>query len=345
MVLPLVLVLALAILAAGCGGDNSTTQSTPTVPPPTTQVPTTSAPASTTPAAANTTTPAAPASTTAAETTPVTATPVVTTPAAVTTTPPETQSSAANDIITASLAANEKASTVKMAVDMEIGIETIGGDAPGKMALKITGTGASNLTEKKMQASLSMNMDIPQMGKVTIGAETYIIDGWTYTKIDSPMMGAQWSKKKLTDEEWKDQNDVNELMGSAKSSKLVGTEVVNGIACDVVEIVPDDAVIEKWLKTQVDAQTTGTDISSVDLSKKYTKFVVTDYIAKDSRRIVKESIDISFELTSADLPNSTSKFDKMVYSFTGASTYSDFDKPVTITLPAEAANASEMPGT
>lgn len=308
----LVSILALALLMTGCGGKEA--------PPATT---------STQPGGTN----------------PVTQTATATTsPAAV-----QPEDVDIPKLLEDALNATSNLTTFKMVMEYNMDTETIGGTEAGKMAMQATSDMQINIPEKKMAMIMTMTMDMemgaddPSQMPIDTTMEMYTVDGWAYTKINIPMMGDQWMKVKMTDEDFAEQSqigDMSQFLESAVDYEIVGSEVLNGVDCYIVKVTPEMNVMMDWAMSQ---QQTGStpELTEDDMDNAFKSFEVKAWIAKDSKLMMREMITMSMEIGSEAAGDN---FEKMIMNMSGKMDFYDHGKPITITLPPEALNAPEMPG-
>jgi hypothetical protein len=133
------------------------------------------------------------------------------------------------------------------------------------------------------------------------------------------------------------------LMQTALDSSLQGTEIVNGTDCYVLKVNADMAALWKWLSSQQGGNlTNGIDFSKVDMSKIIKDFGLKYWVAKKGYQIVKAEAQINMNIDAADLGADSGASGSMVMLMTMGMTLSDYNKAVSIVLPAEAQSAKEI---
>ena len=229
--------------------------------------------------------------------------------------------------------------------------------------------GESANMDTSENASENMSSEMPG----TIGIEMYIINNTMYMKMDLgiPLMPAQWMKMELPVENetyWESQDQLYPQMELLNASKVLRLEdeEVKGVDCYVIKIEPD---LEKFWEIAMNqtlgglpgfdnpmnnSQQTETGNVTVDNGNatgiSYSDFVnlsmmnfsITDWIAKDTKFMMKEqmTMDMTISLKNLDIPDTedgiTLTMDYEMISY-------DYNKPVSIVLPEEAEDAIEVP--
>lgn len=204
------------------------------------------------------------------------------------------------------------------------------------MSMVIDMTGDIDLQNKKMYMEMSMSMDSTGNGdneNYEMTAKMYMLDSWMYMGTD--MMGKMtWMKAKLTNELWeKQQNSLmqyEELLKNTIEVNVIGEETVNGVACWKLDVKPDMAKIMGWYQTAMSDSLEDLP-DDVDLSKMFKDIKLKMWVAKDTFYTVKCDMTMSMEVEGSVMAVSMTMIQ------------SKFNQPVTITLPAEANNAIEIP--
>ncbi len=216
-------------------------------------------------------------------------------------------------------------------------------------------------------------------GKMTIPVEYYLKGDYTYMKMGIPFIGSQWMKTKAETKSTDSQFQAIELAKYLKDAIEVvqtGTETVNGTECYVMQVKPDMNKIMEGLKSlakdsansmsnpftdSMTDPTTGSDVnigetmdpSQIDFNKFIKKLDIKEWIAKGSYQVAKAEINALISFSEADMGQAMMGTAGMEPTATGSGQMtielkmtincSDFNKPVTITLPPEAESAQEMP--
>ncbi len=200
-----------------------------------------------------------------------------------------------------------------------------------------TGTGEVDVSNQKlmMQATINMSMGTT----MTINALYYFLDNAMYMKMDYAGMN-QWIKTNMSTNIslW---NTCSQLQGQiallqqATVEKLPD-ETINGVPCYVLKITPDVTALLTLFMNQQGMGSSQTQIPiSSDLIKTYTDMIksctVKLWTAKETHYIMQINEEITMDMST--MGYSTSMIMSMTIHFT------DYNIPLTIELPAEAANA------
>jgi hypothetical protein len=196
-----------------------------------------------------------------------------------------------------------------------------------------TGTGEVDVSNQKlmMQATISMSMGTT----MTMNALYYFLDKAMYMNMDYAGMN-QWIKTNMSTNIslWNTYNQLQSqiaLLQQAKVEKLPD-ETINGVPCYVLKITPDITALLTSITNQQGISLSQTQIPiSSDLIKTYTDMIksctVKLWTAKDTNYIMQVNEQITMDM------NIMSMVMSMTIHFT------DYNIPLTIELPAEAANA------
>jgi len=252
------------------------------------------------------------------------------------------------EILNNTKAAMEKINSYKIAYDMVLNMEIVGGEQAMKMAMDGTGTGAMDVINKKMQMALDVDAEISGTGtsqiKMTMTMEMYMVDGWLYTKMTIPMSGVQWTKTKVEGNETS-QDQLAQLLQLMKSTiqiTLTGTEKVNGVDCYVLQITPNMIELWQWMMSQQGSNLAGDiDLSQFDISKLIKSYELKYWISKTNFNLIKAKADMSMDVDPAALGASVDDFERMTMLIDLDMIFSDYNKAVDIQLPADAVNAKE----
>jgi len=164
-------------------------------------------------------------------------------------------------------------------------------------------------------------------------------------KIGMPVIGEQWVKSKLDDSMWNQQNQLEQqrqLLETAIKTRSLGKETVDGVECFMIEITPDMAALAGFVGSQLGSQA-GTDaLADIDLAKVFKSITITEWVAADTFLPAKTVMTILMEMNEEDLGSGEAGYEQMTVDLVLTIKYSDYNQPVAIVLPPEAANASEQ---
>jgi hypothetical protein len=252
----------------------------------------------------------------------------------------------AQEVVTKVINAYSSVQTVKMDSTMSMTMETTGGEESLDVQMDMVVNGSMNVKDTGLSLTMTMDMDIPVIGKQTISSDVYIVDDWVYTKVDVPGVGDRWIKTKLDSAAWAQQDQLArqiEFLKTAIAVTSAGSETVDGVECYVLEIKPDMAMLMAFITSQM-GQEAHVDLpEDVDFAEMFKSLTIKEWIAKDSYLPVKADMQMVMEINAEDLGETSADFDKMTMDMSVVMKYSDYNQPVTIVLPAEAANAIEQP--
>jgi hypothetical protein len=241
--------------------------------------------------------------------------------------------------------ASNNVKSLKLGMNLSENIEVAAGSQSENMTVKETGTASVNNIAKEMQMNANMEMDIPPVGKQTITMDEYLTGGFLYAR--TSLAGTdQWTKMKVDELQWTSENQLAqqiEFLKSATSISRLNDETINGLDCYVFQITPDMAALMKWVQSQAQSTTALKNLNPNVFKSTALKM----WMDKKSLLPQKENIFVTMEFTPADMGITTTTtapgFDKMSMTMNGDITCSDYNVPVTITLPAAAQNAAEIP--
>jgi hypothetical protein len=192
-----------------------------------------------------------------------------------------------------------------------------------------------------------MTIDMPELDQQDMDMDIYVTGGWMYMKMEIPGLGDQWVKMPMTEDMWQSQSQFEqqvELLRTAREVAFYGSETVNGTACYVVEIVPDMAVLFEIISQQQMPGMEDMGMGELDMGDWFKDFSIKLWVAKDSYLMMKAEEYLLMEITAGDLGVSDDELDRMTMDMTMTMTCYDYNKAVSIELPAEAQQATEMPG-
>ncbi len=233
--------------------------------------------------------------------------------------------------------------TGRVDVDVSMTLEQVGGSEPGEITAVIDATGALDNVDKEMQMIMNMNVDIPDEEEQEWTMEIYGTGGWMYMKMVIPGQDEQWRKMELTEEVWQQQGLLKqeiELLTTATKVKYVGSEVVNGTDCYVLEITPSIETLSNLMAQQL--QFLDIDLSQLNLPDLLKEMSAKEWIAKDSYLPMKVEVGMVIEIRPEDIGATKDDFKKMTMDTNMGMSFYDYNQPVDIILPPEALNAEEV---
>lgn len=167
----------------------------------------------------------------------------------------------------------------------------------------------------------------------TMDVQMYMIDGWMY--MGTELYGQNiWMKTQITEEMWDEQYSAMQggeaLLVDAIEINIVGKETTNGVSCWKLDVNPDMAKVMEWAQTQMEAEV-GELPTDIDFTEMFNDVSVTMWIAEDTFYTIRCDVTMTVNIDGDAMDVS------MVVN------YSDYNKPVNITLPDEASEAIEIP--
>ena len=248
------------------------------------------------------------------------------------------------DILKNSMTAMAKVSSYKAALDLTMDMTVTDNDGTQKATIDMNGTVVADVQKKNAKTNMDISTSIPVLGKQQATMQTYVVDGWEY--ISSSLLGSAdtWNKMKLPTTVNQDQvSQLTALMKTSITSTLQGSDTVNGIDCYALKVDPDMTALWKWLSSQQGGSlTSGIDFSKVDISKIIKDFGLKYWVAKKGYQIVKVEAQINMNIDASDLGADFGASGSMTMLMNMDMTLSEFNKAVSIVLPAEAQNAKEI---
>ncbi|MFC2063006.1 DUF6612 family protein [Chloroflexota bacterium] len=269
----------------------------------------------------------------------------------------ETGLPSVEEIINKVAGAQDDARTFRLDMDMTMDMV---GEEDGEVymvAMVSSSAGAVDIPNEKLMMDMDMTMEmgemaLPDEGVMEVSIVMYMIDNVMYMMTDIPEMGPMWMKYEVDmPEEILGQMDQTqyqvELLEDAVQVELVGSEVVGGVDCYVLELNPDMNQLWQLMMQQMeDMGGMGEADLGIDpalLLDMFRDFSVKQWVAKDTYFMVRAVIDMSLEVTAEAMgvPEEEGtvtmdmSMDMLVY---------DYNQPVSIVLPPEAATAMDISG-
>jgi predicted small lipoprotein YifL len=179
---------------------------------------------------------------------------------------------------------------------------------------------------------------------ITGGVEIYIIEGMAYSKMTTPGEEPTWEKEKAPDdwlEKWQQSGQMGMVFYSdcievleAAQVEVIGSEMIGGIDCYVLEVTPDFQQLWKLFSHQLFQEPS--DVTEEYIQEVIRSFSVKHWIAKDTYFLMKAEIDIAVELTPETSGPSAMEQAMVLLAY-------NYNQPVYIVLPPEAEEAIEVP--
>jgi len=222
----------------------------------------------------------------------------------------------------------------------------IGMEMAGTILNKLDNVAKEMVSEMQITAELS-----PELETVTdMDTKQYLVDGVVYVKTKIPGESAYWIKQELPEEYWA---DVDELAGELNTLQyadvqLSGSEVFNGTECYLLDVKPSfQAMWDIISEITGIGELTGLDLSNplmgAVLGQIFEEYYIKMWVAKDTFLFAGSEVQAIITMDSEKLgvPSSEGAF-TLNMDVNISATYYDYNKPVVIELPEEAANAVDV---
>lgn len=256
-------------------------------------------------------------------------------------------------ILSDSIQAFANVSSYNFSLDMNIDMEATGGSNPGQATATLQSNGTADTAAKNLKMDLDMsvkeNMATAQdeSTPTEVSATMYMMGDTLYINTEVPGNGSQWMKTTL-DEATKQNYDLDLVqqqlapLENATQIEYLRTETVDGSECWVLKVVPNLDAMKQWLNEQ-QLGAGSLDLSQVQkLEDVFKKLAYNTWIAKDTKLIKKINIQMSLVLNAQQFAVAESEFENLSMDAEINMSMKDYNKPVNITLPDEAQNATEM---
>lgn len=241
--------------------------------------------------------------------------------------------------------------TVQMGMDMTMSTEIAGGSQPGKVDTTVNGSGSLDIPSQQANIGMNVSANITGMGTTAAtgtqqaSTQVIILNNWIYTKVDVPTKGAQWYKTPLTQQLWDQQNQLSlqlDLLKTAVQVTSLPDETVNGVDCYVLSVQPNISALASLISSEISQSSASSQIPNIDFSKMIKNVSATEWVSKTDYLPAKTDIQITMDIQASDIGVPTTTFGEMTTNMSSQVTYTNYNKPVSITLPPDAANATEQ---
>jgi len=252
-----------------------------------------------------------------------------------------------------SILAMKNVNSYTYVMEMKMALEATGGSSPGRVSTSMQSSGAADIAAKKLKTAFQMHLDEitleeqPEDMPRDFSAEMYMIEDTLYMKMDLEDLGEQWVKTPLT-EELKEAYNLDMVeqqvtpLETATDIKFVRYETVDGSECYVLKMVPDIASMKDWLQGQQMTQGAFDFNEITNLQDIFKELAYTVWITKDGKLMKKMDVSMLTELSPAQVGVEDTEFDKMTMKIDLEMTIKDFNQSVSIILPVEDEDATEM---
>ena len=232
------------------------------------------------------------------------------------------------------IASFNKVSTFKLSAEVSVFMNISAFKAENKtMALKTLIEGATNMSANKTWLYITVMLP----NNATKMLEMYIIDNYAYFKRIEP--GSSWIKVKLPYENRTRQGFLSSQISLLNKSevKLLPSEVIDEKPCYVLELKPDLEDLWRALSSQpaFNQSVSMPTIATEKLQQVVKSFSAKMWIDKEEKLLRKAQTTISMEMDLGLLGTIAGNLNITLRFY-------DYNKPIHITLPQEAQNATEL---
>ncbi len=171
---------------------------------------------------------------------------------------------------------------------------------------------------------------------VSVTAQTYAVDNYTYSQVTAFGTAENWTRSPLAATHWATQSYVQLIYGLLEYAEpdLQADEPLNGVDCYVLKLEPDYEAIKADLGQQYPQ------IAAVpDLGQLFDHLSILVWVARDTSFVTRIEIVAAAHAAPEDL-GETANGETVTVSLTLTVEASRINEPVAISLPPEALNAA-----
>jgi Family of unknown function (DUF6612) len=245
----------------------------------------------------------------------------------------------ADEVVQDALAAQAGVTSTHVEINLDASAQGKLNGSDLNVTLNVAANSDVDWANKKMKAHAGMTAGYNGMS-IPVTADLYAVDNYTYTQ--TTMMGAtdNWTKGSLPIDFWFTPDNaqfINSILQSTEAESLAN-EKVGGVNCYVLKLSPDYAALQQMLNQQAD---TGEEVP--DIASLISSLSIKVWVAKDTSYVTKIEIVLAANIPSEVLGGAAGG-QGLAVNLTLTMEASDFNKSVSIQLPAEAQNAEEGGG-
>jgi len=248
------------------------------------------------------------------------------------------------ELVEKAVSAQEGVKTSQFDMKMSVDMSGETGEQKLDTSMAYDMSGKVDRVNKRMQMTVIISMDIPQQeedsqsvqGRMTI----YSLADAMYMKMSVPGTPEQWTKSPMPEGSW--ENRINQQIELLEESQITisGEETVENISCYAVEFTPSKEKMWELIQQQWPGQTTQNKPSNLDEIIK--SMALKQWIDKETFLPVKEKTQMTMEISPEAMQMPASEGGKMEMTMDILANYHSYNDPVSIELPEEAQNATEM---
>ncbi len=254
-------------------------------------------------------------------------------------------SPAAQEIVSGVIESLNDIKTYQFDTDMTLDMAVQAEGEVFEVTMVMDGSGSFDVQNRQMGMDMTMSVAVLGEAEIEMGLEMYLIEDMMYMMMDVPLMGSMWTKSNVPSGYWEEMNQVEpqiELLGAAQV-EVIGSEMVGGVDCYVLQLTPD--MEQLWQYVMQQAEATGEEMPEVaegSLEEIFHSFSVKQWVAKETYLLIKAEIDMAVELTPEAMGFPGEEGVMTMDITTGFLAY-NYNQPLSIQLPAEAESAMEVP--
>jgi hypothetical protein len=259
------------------------------------------------------------------------------------------------EIINSVTGAQGDVRTFQLDMDMTVDMAGVVEGEAFTTTMVVSSAGATDIPKSQLMMDMDMNMEMGEMAlpgedTLEVSVVMYLIDNTMYMMTEIPEIGPMWIKYgiEVPGEIWGQIDQAQyqiELLEDAAQVEVVGSETVSGVDCYVLQLTPDMEQLWQLMTQQIEGAgglgEVALGIDPVLMQDMFRSFSVKQWVAKDTYFLVRAVVNMTLELSAEamGIPEEESavtmdmSLDLLVY---------DYNQPVSIVLPPEAATAMDI---
>jgi len=252
---------------------------------------------------------------------------------------------AAQEVVNGASNSLNDARTFQLDMDMNINMSSeVDGEA-FEIAMVMVSNAKVDIENRRLGMDATIDMMIPEEDEMEMGMEVYLINDQAYIgMMGVPEIGTMWLKSEMPVEYWEQMSQTESQIDLLKTGdvEVIGSEVIGGIDCYVLQLTPD--LGQLWQIAMQQAAIGGEeilpDVAEDFFQEMFRSFSVRQWIAKDTYYLIKAEMNMGIESTSETMGLSEEMGEFiMVMDIAMELLVYDYNQPVSIVLPPEAEDA------
>jgi hypothetical protein len=183
-------------------------------------------------------------------------------------------------------------------------------------------------------------LETPSTGSQLAGIQ-YLVGDWSYYSMAIAAGTYDWAKIKSSFTDVRELDRLNVLLAVAGANTIVTKDDLNGTACYVVQVEATQQAILDWLRSQKLFQLGYTGIGDLT-AEDVASCVLKEWIAEDTFLPVRLTASVWLTIPLDPTQTADGTPDER-YQIDIETRFYDYNEPLDIVLPPEAAAASELP--